>query len=348
MINRSSLHSRIVVSALALAMSGFINTGAACAQDISGGASVVLANADVEAKFGKGIFSTPKNTAHAPKPVEKKTVARAAHTTHPQRTTVATNKPETPRKTEPSPRKVESSPRKVVTKVEEVSSPRESSRPSDESSKPADESTKPLGEPAKTVQTAESLNKQGDDYFDAGQYQKAIDAYQQAVRLQPDYPEAYLNLGDAYYNLDRYDEAVAADKQAIALRPDWAAAYHALGNAYLKLDRSAEAIEALKHAVDLDPKDEEARSALSLAYYDQGVAAYNANRYEEAVVAYQQAVNFKPDYAEAHNNLGDAYRRLVGAAGKSSGNGCQFLGHRRYVRHRSQRDVDRTGTQKTS
>src|ERR1700746_1694041 len=105
MITKTSLYSRIVVSVLVLAVSGFIDTGAAFAQDISGGASVVLASADVEAKMGKGIFSSPKNVAHTPKPIEKKTVTRADHTTHPQRTTIASNKSEGPRKVESSPRK---------------------------------------------------------------------------------------------------------------------------------------------------------------------------------------------------------------------------------------------------
>src|ERR1700730_12835756 len=156
-----SLHSRVVVVALALALSGFFNAGAVLAQDISGGASVVNASADAEAKVGKGIFSSPKNVAHTPKPIEKKTVPRAAHTTHPQRTTVASNKPESPPKVEASPRKVGASPRKVG----EISSARDSSKSSDESS--SGESTKPLGEPAKTVLTAEALDKQGDDFFDA-------------------------------------------------------------------------------------------------------------------------------------------------------------------------------------
>ena len=245
MITKSSLCSRVVGATLALALSGFTDAGATLAQDISGGAGVLLASADVEARLGKGIFSTPKNVAHAPKRLEKKTVTRAAHPSRPQRTTTAGNKPE-PSGSGETPR--------------------------------TGESSKPLGEPAKTVLNAEALNKQGDDYFDAGQYQKAIDAYQQAVKLQAYYPEAYLNLGEAYFNLGRYDEAVAADKQAILLKPDWAAAYHALGNSYLKLDRSAEALDALKQALSLDPKDSEARNALSVAYDDQGVAAHNASK----------------------------------------------------------------------
>ncbi|HEX8772938.1 MAG TPA: VWA domain-containing protein [Pyrinomonadaceae bacterium] len=42
----------------------------------------------------------------------------------------------------------------------------------------------------------------------------------------------------------------------------------------------------------------------------QGLELYNSGKYEDAVKAYKQAVKVKPDYAEAHNNLGDAYFQL--------------------------------------
>ncbi len=37
-------------------------------------------------------------------------------------------------------------------------------------------------------------------YRDKKDYDKAIEAYQEAIRLQPDYAAAYYNLGVAYYN----------------------------------------------------------------------------------------------------------------------------------------------------
>src|SRR6266849_2913747 len=49
MMTQSSLYSRVVVSLLALALSGLANIGTAAAQDITGGASVFLASAEVEA-----------------------------------------------------------------------------------------------------------------------------------------------------------------------------------------------------------------------------------------------------------------------------------------------------------
>src|SRR4051794_19370951 len=52
---------------------------AVIAQDISGGAGVLLASADVEAKLGKGIFTPVPSKPHPNKTPEKKPIVRAAH-----------------------------------------------------------------------------------------------------------------------------------------------------------------------------------------------------------------------------------------------------------------------------
>src|SRR5207244_11771229 len=84
MITQTSTYARAIVLMVTVALSGFTNAAVSVAQDIGGGASVLIASADVEAKLGKGIFSTPENRAHAPKHIEKKTIdrstVRSAHT----------------------------------------------------------------------------------------------------------------------------------------------------------------------------------------------------------------------------------------------------------------------------
>src|SRR5216684_7306292 len=89
MMTQPSLYSRVAVSLLALALSGFVDI-ASRAQDITGGASVFLASAEVEAKLGKGIFTAAPNRAHAAKHFEKKTVARSVRAAHTQRQTTTT------------------------------------------------------------------------------------------------------------------------------------------------------------------------------------------------------------------------------------------------------------------
>src|ERR1043166_2522921 len=82
-MTQPSIFSRIAAVASILA----VTYAALIAQDISGGAGVLLASADVEAKLGKGIFTPAQNKPHAPKPLEKKTVARSTRAAHANRQT---------------------------------------------------------------------------------------------------------------------------------------------------------------------------------------------------------------------------------------------------------------------
>ena len=222
---------------------------AAIAQDISGGAGVLLANAEVEAKLGKGIFTPAQNKPHVNKAPDKKPLRRTVAAAHP-RTNSGGNRP---------------------TNTGNTSGNRNTGNTG---------GTRP-------AMDAEAYNKQGDDFFDAGKYDQAAESYQQAVKLRSDYAEAYLNLGETYFNLGRYDEAITADNKAISLNSNSADAYRALGLAQLHKNNLADAVAALKHANQLNGADAETKNALSLAYYDEGVDAYNANNFSEAVARYQ-------------------------------------------------------------
>jgi tetratricopeptide (TPR) repeat protein len=55
----------------------------------------------------------------------------------------------------------------------------------------------------------------------AGLYQQSIDDAREALKLRPDYPEAYNNIAAAYETMHKWDEAIAAAKEAIRLKPDF-------------------------------------------------------------------------------------------------------------------------------
>jgi len=137
-------------------------------------------------------------------------------------------------------------------------------------------------------------------YGDSGMYKEAIEAYKQAIRLNPDDAEAHNNLGIAYGESGMYEEAIEAFKQAIRIEPDDAKAHSNLGFAYSELGMYREATEACKQAVRIKPDMAEAHNHLGIAYGKSGM-------YEEAIEAFKQAIRIKPDMAEAHNNLGNAY-----------------------------------------
>jgi tetratricopeptide (TPR) repeat protein len=94
----------------------------------------------------------------------------------------------------------------------------------------------------------------GNAYADLGQYQEASEAYQQAIKLNPELSKPHNNLGLAYAALDRVADAAAEFSQAVQLRADYAEAHFNLGVAYLQSWRKQEAAEQQKILMKLNPE----------------------------------------------------------------------------------------------
>ena len=82
--------------------------------------------------------------------------------------------------------------------------------------------------------TAEQYNKQGDDFFEAKEYDDALEAYTRAVQLKP-IASAYYHMGWIYNDREDYDQAIAALQQSVRLNPNDAVAINELGYAYRNL-----------------------------------------------------------------------------------------------------------------
>ena len=136
-----------------------------------------------------------------------------------------------------------------------------------------------------------------------GRYTQALEAYKQVIRLKPGDVDAVNNLCVSYNMLGRFDEAIETCKQAVRIKPDFAEAYSNLGWTYQKLGKYAEGIEFCKQAIRIKPDH-------ALAHYNLGNNYSSLARYEEAAESYKQAIRINPDYAEAHLNLGAAYNQL--------------------------------------
>ncbi|CAD5915773.1 UDP-N-acetylglucosamine--peptide N-acetylglucosaminyltransferase 110 kDa subunit [Planktothrix agardhii] len=129
-------------------------------------------------------------------------------------------------------------------------------------------------------------------------WQEAIAAYQQALRITPNWVEVQRELGDLFLKLERWDEAVQVYETAIGLRSEGAEVYHNLGDALLKLQRWEDAIAAYQKAIELNPE-------FSWSYNNLGDGLRELQRWDQAAQSYQKAIELKPDFALSHHNLGD-------------------------------------------
>ena len=86
-----------------------------------------------------------------------------------------------------------------------------------------------------------------------GRLQEAIEHYQQALQLNPDYIEAHDDLGIRFPQIGRLQEAIEHYQQALHLKPDYADAHNDLGVALAKAGRLQEAIDHYQQALLLKP-----------------------------------------------------------------------------------------------
>jgi tetratricopeptide (TPR) repeat protein len=79
---------------------------------------------------------------------------------------------------------------------------------------------------------ATTLNNRGVAYDKAGEYDREIDNYDEAIRMNPDYVTAFCNRGKAYIEKGQYDHAIADFDEAIRLNPNFALAFNNRGVVY--------------------------------------------------------------------------------------------------------------------
>lgn len=94
----------------------------------------------------------------------------------------------------------------------------------------------------------------GNAYADLGEYQNAIDSYQQAIKLDPTLSKPHNNLGLAYAALNRLDEAAAAFTEAVRLKADYAEAHFNLGVAMMLLGKKQQAEQQQRILNKLKPE----------------------------------------------------------------------------------------------
>jgi len=89
-------------------------------------------------------------------------------------------------------------------------------------------------------------------YDRLGAYTKAIEAYKQALRIDPDNVDVYYEMAHAYVNLGRYKDAIEVYKQAIRIDPDYIQAHFLLGFTYLMVGDRNSALNEYKILNELD------------------------------------------------------------------------------------------------
>lgn len=153
---------------------------------------------------------------------------------------------------------------------------------------------------------ARELLEKGKQLYREDQDEQAVQAFQEAVKLDPELAEAHFRLALGYEALGKREESEAEYKKAVETykkyleqHEDDAEAHYDLGQTYAGLGQYSEAIREYRLATKLKEDDPD-------MYYDLGMAHTKLAQYDAAAAAFSKSLEIDPDNYRAQDGLDEA------------------------------------------
>lgn len=138
----------------------------------------------------------------------------------------------------------------------------------------------------------------GDNYFNNGEYQKAVDAYSEYLRMQPRDIKTIYNRGRAYEELKNYNKALEDFRKVIKEDPLNVNAHLSItSDFYYRLKDYENTIFFSDKVLKLDEKN-------ALAHTLKGKANQKLGQLREAMSSYNDAISVNKEFADAYLSRG--------------------------------------------
>ncbi len=172
----------------------------------------------------------------------------------------------------------------------------------------------------------------GFNFSSQEKYKESVAAFEQAVKLKPDFIFAWRLLSLISISSEQYDRALVAANKTIQLQPKNPSGHFVKGIVLVALKRYGEAEAPMKQAVNLNPSatnyswlgivySEQKKWELALENYNKGIDINDANAYmnrgnvyevqkewDLARDDYSKAIDINPEFSEAYYSRGRIYK----------------------------------------
>jgi len=132
---------------------------------------------------------------------------------------------------------------------------------------------------------------------------KALECLNQAIKINPDYADAYFVRALTYHVLGQQKRTIKDASIAIRLKPDDGSTYFIRGSSYNVLKQYKQALQDFNEAIRIEPDN-------PMAYVGRGKVYNKIGQHRRAIQDYDEAIRLKPDYAEAYLGRGIVYEEL--------------------------------------
>lgn len=142
------------------------------------------------------------------------------------------------------------------------------------------------------------------DRFNEREYNKAIEATQEALKYDPYMAAAYNHLALIYMETKRYDKSEESFRKALELQKDFPEVFNNLGVLYNREEKFAQAVPWFEKAITSDkyltPEN---------AYTNLGYTYYKLGNLTKAKAYHEKALDISPMFCLASKNMGDVYAK---------------------------------------
>ena len=155
---------------------------------------------------------------------------------------------------------------------------------------------------------ARTLLERGREQYRNDEDTQAVETFQQALKLDPEFAEAHFRLGLTYDALGQEQEAEGAYKKAVETykkylstdgNEDDAEAHYNLGQSYNGLHLYTEAVREYRQAIKFKPDD-------PAIHYDLGLSLMRLAQYDQAAAAFSKSLELDPQNYRAEDSLAEA------------------------------------------
>lgn len=140
----------------------------------------------------------------------------------------------------------------------------------------------------------------GNCYFDNKKTEKAIEIFNNILKIEPQNNAALNNLGNIQNSLGMHELAICYFNSVIKNNPTYSKAYNNKGNALRSLRKLDEALDCYEKATILDP-------SYAAAYCNKGNVLTDLGDHIRAIESYSIAIELDPHFAQAYNNRGNSH-----------------------------------------
>ncbi len=148
--------------------------------------------------------------------------------------------------------------------------------------------------------------QKGLSYYKQGQYLKTIQEFEQIVKEHPDYESGHRILGDSYLKIKNYEKATEAFQNALRLKSDNFVSYYGLALAYYNSGRYRDVIPTLLKGENYAQSPREQYQI----YHTRGSSYYNVNDFEQAISDLLKAISIQGGHPDDALQLGISYYRV--------------------------------------